>query len=205
MKFLTKILSEETLNELKEKLGEELVKQVDAKIGDYSIDVAKEKFIPKAVYDADKEKLKQQNTDLSDQLKARDQQLSELGEKAKGNAELELQIKNLQESNVKTTEQYQAKIKELSQSYGLKEALGGFKPKNVVSLEALIDKSKIEYDDKGKVVKGLEEQIEAIKKTDSYLFAEAVPSGTGHPQSGGIDIAPGNANEAEMISQIFQS
>lgn len=205
MKFLTKILSEETLNELKEKLGEDLVKQVDAKIGDYSIDVAKEKLIPKAVYDADKEKLKQHNTELSDQLKARDQQLTELGEKAKGNTELELQIKNLQEANVKSTEQYQAKIKELSQSYGLKEALGSFKPKNVISLEALIDKSKLEYDDNGKVVKGLNEQIDEIKKSDSYLFGETIPSGTGHPQTGGIDIGSGDAGEADKISQIFQS
>lgn len=49
MKFLTKILSEETLSGLKEKLGEDLVKQVDAKLGEYSVDIAKEKLIPKAM------------------------------------------------------------------------------------------------------------------------------------------------------------
>ena len=205
MKFLTKILSDETLKELNDKLGEELVKQVDAKLGDYSIDIGKEKFIPKSVFDSDKEKLKQQNKELADQLTARDKQLTELGEKAKGNAELELQIKNLQESNTKSVEEYKAKIKEMSQAYGLKEALGSFKPKNVISLEALIDKAKIEYDENGKVVKGLDEQIESIKKSDGYLFGDFAPSGTGHPQNGGIDINSANSAEADAISQIFQS
>lgn len=71
MKFLTELLSEKTLNEIKTVLGEDLIKQVDEKLGDYKINVAEEKLIPKVVFDTDKSNLRKQ-------LEERDTQLAEL-------------------------------------------------------------------------------------------------------------------------------
>jgi len=199
MNFLQKMLSTETMKELSDKLGEELVKQINDKVGDYQVDPAKEKFIPKAVFDEDKKALK-------DQIAERDNQLKELGEKAKGNAEMELQIKNLQDSNKQAETEYQAKLKETQQGYGFKEALNTFKPKNMKALEGLIDKSKLTFAEDGKVASGLKEQIEALKTSDAYLFeGPAVPSGTGNPQNGGIGINTNSETEKEAISKIFNS
>lgn len=201
MKFLTKLLSEETIKELNEKLGEDLVNQINQKVGDYSIDVGKEKLIPKAVFDDEKKHLKEQ-------LAERDNQLKELGEKAKGNADFELQIKNLQDANKKAQEDYDAKLKETREAYGFKDALAEFKPKNITALSALIDKTKLTYAEDGKVIAGLSEQVEALKKSDAYLFDIAQPKpGTGNPQNGGLDIHPSDDLTAakETISNIFNS
>lgn len=199
MKFLSNLLSEQTINELNEKLGEDLVKQINEKVGDYSVDAAKEKLIPKAVFDEERKALKEQ-------LSERDKQLKELGDKAKGNADLELQIKNLQEANTKAQTDYEEKLKNARQEFGFKEALSSYKPKNVTALAALIDKTKITYAEDGKVASGLEEQIKSLRDSDSYLFDNLQKQrGPGNPQNGGLDISSDFQTEAEKISTIFKS
>lgn len=182
MEFLKKLLSEDTLKELNTLLGEELVNQINEKTGNFAIDVAKEKFIPKDRFDSEREEIKS----LKEQITERDNQLNELSTKVKGNADLELKIKELQEANANAQTEYAEKLKETSQNYAFKEALHKFTPRNLKALEALIDKSTITYeaDDAGSIkgVKGLDEQIEALKKSDSYLFEQA-QSGTGTPQN----------------------
>lgn len=198
MKFLKNVLSEATIKELNEKLGADLLKQVDEKIGDYPIDLGKEKLIPHSVFDEERKTLKNQIAD-------RDNQLKELGEKAKGNADFELQIKNLQEQNKANQEKYEAQLKTAKQNFGLKEAIASYKPRNLTALEALIDKSKLTYTDDGKVTAGLKEQIDALKTSDSYLFEVVQSSGSGNPQNGGFGFDTGKSSEAEQISKIFNS
>ena len=88
MKAFAKMLSEETLNELKGKLGEDLTKQINDKLGDYAINPGKEKLIPKAVYDEDKASLRAQIED-------RDKQLGELKKTSKDNEKSFIQKKGL--------------------------------------------------------------------------------------------------------------
>ena len=181
MEFLKQILSEETFKEVEALLGEELAQQVSEKTAEFKLDIAKEKFIPKTKFD----ELNEERKTLKEQIAERDNQLNELSTKAKGNAELELKIKELQEANSTTQAEYEKRLKETSQNYVFKEALHKFTPRNIKALEALIDRAKIEYDvdESGSIkgVKGLEEQVEELKKTDAYLFSQ-VQSGTGTPQ-----------------------
>jgi hypothetical protein len=182
MEFLKKLLSEATYKKLTEQLGEELTKQVGEKTKEFEIDISAEKLIPKDVFNAEREKIKTHTVQIAE----RDKQLAELAEKAKGNDALLLQIKELQETNVKAQAEYDSKTKELSQTFAFKEALNQFKPKNTKALEALIDRQKLEFkENNGSFeIKGLSEQIEGLKKSDSYLFGEVV-TGTGGPQNGG--------------------
>jgi hypothetical protein len=148
MEFLKGILSEDTYTKLSAQLGEELTKQVGDKLKDFAVDLKAEKVIPKSVFDGEREKAKS----LKEQLIERDSQLTELQKQVKGNADFELKIKELQETNTKTAADYENKIKELSQTHAFREALNGYKPKNSKALEALIDKTKLTFkDDNGQV------------------------------------------------------
>lgn len=180
MKFLEKLLSEATYKKLTEQLGEELTKQINEKVKDFTVDFANEKMIPKAVFDAEREKAKSH----SEQIAERDKQLAELAEKAKGNDSLLLQIKELQEANIQAKADYETKAKEMTQSYAFKSALSQFKPKNARALEALIDRQKLTFDEKDGAfeVAGLKEQIEALQKSDAYLFENVAAQGAGAPQ-----------------------
>lgn len=177
MKFLQSLLSEETIKELNEKLGEDLVKQVDEKVGDYKINPGKEKLIPKTVYDTDKAELKKLLDD-------RDVQLKDLSTKVKDNESLASQIKTLQDANKQSITEYEAKLTAQSQKFAYERALAGFKPRNINALDGVIDKTKLTYKENngGYDIDGLNEQIEALKKSDAYLFEGYQPN-TPNPQN----------------------
>lgn len=177
MKFLQSLLSEETLKELNEKLGTDLVGQVDQKLGDYKISTGKEKLIPKNVYDNDKAELKKL-------LDERDTQLKDLSSKVKDNDSLSAQIKELQDTNKASIADYEGRLVAQSQKYAYEKALNSYKPRNYGALNGVIDQSKIVYKEtNGEYsVEGLQEQIEALKKSDGYLF-EGYQSTTPNPQN----------------------
>lgn len=89
MRVFSELLSDKTLNKIKELLGEDLTKQVNEKLGDYRINVGEEKLIPKTVFDADKTKLKEQ-------LEERDKQLADLKKANKDSEELVAKITELE-------------------------------------------------------------------------------------------------------------
>lgn len=178
MKFLKNYLTDETIADLNKRLGDELVGQIDSKLGDYTINAGEQKFIPKTVFDADKKALK-------DQLAERDNQLRELKNQVKDNTELTAKIAELETANKNSKEAYEKTLTETRQKYAFDTALSGCKAKNVKALEALIDKSKVSYTDDGKggyQVSGLTEQVEALKKSDAYLF-EGNAQTTPNPQN----------------------
>lgn len=193
MKFLHSLLSEETIKELNEKLGDDLVKQVDEKLGEYKVNAGKEKLIPKNVYDADKAELKKL-------LDERDTQLKELAGKVKDSDSLSLQIKNLQDANKQSIADYEAKLTEQSQRFAFEKALGGAKSKNVKALEGLIDKSKLVYKESNGdyEIEGLKDQIEALRKSDAYLFEGNVPT-TPNPQNhNNLNNTPHPSQDSEL-------
>lgn len=176
MKFLTGVLSEDTIKELNQKLGDDLLKQVDEKLGDFKVDIGKEKLIPKAVFDADKEKLKKQVSD-------RDEQLKKLLKEAEDNAGLQAKIKEMQTANDAAKAEYEKSLKSVREDFAYERALAGYKPKNVKALGALIDRSKLTFEGEDTLeVKGLKEQVEALKKSDAYLF-EGTNPGVSTPQN----------------------
>jgi len=192
MEFLKKLLSSETIDEVNELLGEELANQVGEKLGSFSIDIATEKLIPKQQFDKEREQVKA----YREELEARDKQLTELSKATKGNAELTLKIKELQEGNTTKDAEHKAQITKLSQEYALKDALSRFKPKNAKALEALLNKEGLSFEEKDGsfFVKGLDDQINALKQSDAYLFDSNITAGTQTPQAGkGLETKPANA------------
>lgn len=69
----------------------------------------------------------------------------------------------------------------------LKEALNGFKAKDVELLQKMLDNDKIEYEEKdgNYTVKGIEDQINSIKESHSYLFEDDDTNNTQNINLGG--------------------
>jgi hypothetical protein len=76
----------------------------------------------------------------------------------------------LQADNKAKDEKYAAEIKQLKIDTAIDNALGDAKAKNKVAVKALLkDLDKAELGEDG-AIKGLAEQIEALQKSDAYLF-----------------------------------
>lgn len=156
--------------DLKALLGDELYAQLETKLKDKDVVIeTTEGFIPKARFD-------QVSADLKD-YKAKHESVNAEYEKLKplaaGNEALTNQIKALQAENEKTKTEYETKITARERDYALSEALRVAKVKNAKAIIGLLDHDKIVLKD-GKI-DGIEPQLEAIKKTDPYLF-DAAPA-----------------------------
>lgn len=146
------------------------------------------------------------NTELvksKEATKERDKQLEEL-KKSTGDTEaLKKQIETLQADNRAKEETYKVEMQKVKLDTALDLALTGAKAKNIKAIKALLDSEKIKLKEDGSL-DGLNEQIEAIKKSDSYLFeatpqttvpkghipAPAAPEGTNNqPAAGGLGAA----------------
>lgn len=110
----------------------------------------------------------QEAKDYKSQLDARDKQLAELEPKAAGNDALLQQIQKLQDDNKNAQTEYEQKLADTQRTFALDSALGVAKVKNLKAVKALLDAEKIKLD--GNKLSGLEEQIEALKTSDAYLF-----------------------------------
>lgn len=172
--------------DLKELLGENLFNQVSEKLGDKKLMIDDKNFIPKSRFDEVNEAKKELEKQISD----RDKQLKDLSIKAQGNEELTKQIEQLQLSNKQTVKDYEDRIAKMQFENALEGALTNAKCKNTKALKALLDIDNIKYqDDK---LEGLEEQLKALKESDSYLFdIETQQGGSGFNPGGG---APGFKN-----------
>ena len=115
----------------------------------------------------EKNKLK---TDIAD----RDKQFEALKNSSGDVEAMKEQIATLQAENKSKDEAHAAEIRQMKINSALESALISSKAKNLTAVKALIkDLDKAELQDDGSI-KGLEEQITALKKSDSYLFEEAV-------------------------------
>jgi len=138
-------------------LDEELAQ----KVADASAEELKG-FIPKQRFD-DVNTAKKQ---LEQDLKARDEQLTEL---SKVDAEgLQTKIQELQTANEQAKTEYEQKLSQQQFDFALKEALTGAKVKNTKAVEALLNKEVIKLD--GDKLLGLDEQIKNLQESDTYLF-----------------------------------
>lgn len=79
-------------------------------------------------------------------------------------------------------------------------ALVRAKAKNPKSVRALLDKDKIKLD--GEKVLGLDDQLEALKKSDAYLFDVDAPAGT-DPADGGFTPPAGEAPKGSEFNFGF--
>lgn len=159
---------------LKELLGDDLYAQVIEKAGDQKIDIVSNgQWFPKERFDA----VNNEKKELKSQLDERDQQLSTLQKQAKGNEELQNAIEQLQEENKKVSEEYQQKLEKQAFDFALESALRDAKAKNIKAVKANLNVDGLKLSD-GKVI-GLDEQLAALKESDSYLFISENDSSPG--------------------------
>lgn len=160
--------------DLKELLGDELYSQVTEKLGDKKLMVDDGNFIPKSRF----EQVNQAKKELEVQVKERDTQLADLSKNNKDNESLLNQIKELQTLNKQTTTDYEAKINQMQFDYALEGALINAKCKNSKALRALLDIDNVKFNENK--FEGLEEQLNKLKESDSYLFdLDTAPQNTG--------------------------
>lgn len=122
-------------------------------------------------------KLKDKVSQLEETNKNYEVQIKDLSKNNKDNSELQAQIEQLQLSNKELIEKHTKEMYEKDFNSALDKTLSSAKCKNIKSVRALLDMDSIKYQE-GKL-EGLEEQIEVLRKSDSYLFEETSPTNTG--------------------------
>lgn len=77
----------------------------------------------------------------------------------------------------------EAKVKAFQRSTAIHDGLAQYKPRDAKMLAKLLDDSKINIADDG-TISGLAEQVEALKQSSGYLFADTPSEKGGSPDSG---------------------
>lgn len=143
----------------------------------------------------------EENKTLKQTVSDRDKQLEELKKSSGDSAELKKQIEALQEQNKTEKAAHEKEMARLKLDNAVETALTAAGAKNSKALRALLDAEKIKLDESGKL-SGLSEQLEAIRKSDGYLFAEKggeKPSFKGFQPGASGDVKPdGNTDFSKM-------
>ena len=131
--------------------------------------------------EAEKTKAKDLQTQLdtaNNTIKERDKQLEDLKNSPDNPEELKKQIADLQKTNKEAAEKHEKEMKDLKVANALEKALTEAKAKNTKAVQALLELGDdVELADDG-TIKGLDEKIKALKKSDAYLFDDTKPSTT---------------------------
>lgn len=186
MDFLEEFLGTELYSQVKEKLkGNDKIKLANLATGEY---VSKSKY--------------------EDDIKSRDEKINELTENVKKFDGVD--VADLQQSVKDWETKYNEGIAAEKKNSAIKLAIGLSKPKNEKALMALIDQDIIKLDDKGELT-GLKEQLDNLKKSDSYLFeddkdhqddqpSKNVNLGGNHDNKGGKDTP---VSMQDAVSQYY--
>jgi hypothetical protein len=152
-------------------------------------------FIPKSRFD---EVNTAKNT-AEALVKERDAQLETLKNSTGDVETLKKQIETLQTDNKAKDDAHAAEIRQLKLDNAVNSALSGAKAKNALAVKALLkDLDKAEIGEDG-TVKGLAEQIEALQKSDAYLF-EAKES---KPKMKGVAVGQSSDNDTGITKEQF--
>ena len=114
------------------------------------------------------ETLEAQIEDYKTQIADRDEQLKTLGESNTDNQELLDQIEALKTENEQATTQLQEKLNQQAFDFSLEKELGKVGVRNPKAVKALLDMENIKFEENK--FDGLNDQIEALKASDDYLF-----------------------------------
>lgn len=172
---------------LKDILGEAHTDDIDKKIAGY---IGKN-FVSKTDFKAETDKVK----GLEGQIAERDSQLEEL--KKIDAAGLQNEISRLQEENKQAKTKYESDIAAIKLDAAIDAAITAAKGKNSKAIKALLTPDSVQLGKDGKL-EGFDEQIEALRKSDAYLFDTVTKKqrGSGDPEPGdGEYTDPGEAPE----------
>lgn len=186
MPKLKEIIGEQAYNALSEETKKQYPDTVDLVNG--------ENYVDKKDYETAQATIKQQEKDI----KKRDKDIEGIQDKVKDNEDLTKEIETLKETNKKDKENYSKELEKARFDRSLEKKLGSYNPKNSQLLMKALNTEKIKLD--GENFLGLEEQINSLKETDSYLFAEENKGGTSTlGGAGGTSIIEDN-NEPGALS-----
>ncbi|WP_395531847.1 phage scaffolding protein [Enterococcus lactis] len=113
----------------------------------------------------------QQATQYQEQLEKNQNELNDFKANVKGNEDLTKQLEDLQSKfdEIKTSSEQQ--IADLKKSSAIDLALTQAGAKNIKAAKALLDSESLELTDEG--LKGLDDQLAALKESDGYLFGQS--------------------------------
>lgn len=157
--------------------------------------------VPKSQLDAKEKELDAANKTIAD----RDTQLEDL--KKVDAAALQTKIADLQEENKKAKMQFDQQLQEERLSAAVKLSLAG-KVQDVDIVAGLLDKAKIELDDKGTIKGGLDEQLTTLKESKSFLFVpekqdKKTPTYRGWSPTGSDEGAGGEVSTGSQFAKEF--
>lgn len=121
-------------------------------------------YIKKETFEEEQNQVKE----LKKQLKERNTQLENLKKNSGDNEELKNQITELQKTNVENEQKYQVQLKEFKINSAIENVAVKNGAKNTKALKALLNFEGITVTDEGVI--GLNEQIERLKESESFLF-----------------------------------
>lgn len=124
------------------------------------------------------EKLKRQKEDVDTLLETANTTIEDLKKSNQTNEGLQTKITE-REGQIETLKNESVAIQKQS---AIELALVKNGARNPKAVKGLLDVEKVELTDEG--VKGLEEQLEALKESDAYLFQTKDDNGSPHIQSG---------------------
>lgn len=164
-------------------------------------------YVPKATFEAEREKSK----NLTAQIAERDKQIAELGT-FKGTAEqLKMKVAELEKQNKEAKEKFEADLLQAQKEAAIRFDIASsvIDPDDVLPK---LDQSKIVFKD-GKIVSGLAEQLEELKKTKPHYFKtekkdpEGIPQGwlfgKTPPESSDDGKDGGKKSEAELFGEML--
>ena|SRR5699024_1805409 len=173
--------------DLKELLGEELYNQVKEQLGEHEVAVISDgSYIPKDKFNDKINEIKE----YKKQLQERDEQMEELSKKAEGHETLQGQIDSLKQANQEATEKYEKQLREQQFNYELDRHLVSHNSRNPKTVKALLDIEEMKITEDGNIL-GLEEQLNQLKESDSYLFSDSNTENNTTESSNPTDFKPG--------------
>ncbi|MDW4175302.1 phage scaffolding protein [Staphylococcus saprophyticus] len=150
-----------------------------------------------------------------DRIEEQNSKLDELRNQVNSGEDLNEKIKALQDANKQKDEQHQQEMNKVKLRYEIDKELDRAGAKNRVAVMALVDENDVQLSDE-EGLKGLGEQLEKLKESDSYLFNDDSSqnegsqndgtqgtNNTNNQSSGGIDYNAGQVkgNNGGKVSE----
>lgn len=113
------------------------------------------------------------SADLKTQLEQRNADLAALKAEKSTAEDLQAKITDLETKYADQLAEHESTVAKIRKQSEIKLGVTQAGARNLKAVMALLDNDKIELSEDG--IKGLSEQLEDLKKNESYLFEEAVP------------------------------
>jgi hypothetical protein len=167
--------------------------QVDKVIADYG-----KNYVAKSQFNSKLEELKHAKAEME----ARNKELEDLKKNNTDNAELSKQLETMKQAAKTREKEYQDQLAHMKLDFAVSTALSGAKAKNAKAVKALLNMENVKLGDDGKLV-GLTEQLDALKKSDGYLFDDKTNPASGiHPGNSGDPPTPDDTIASQFAKAL---